>query len=665
MEGEKATAPSLSHLLLILPPQGPIRAFLVSSGQGVKELPLKRGRPKGSTSKGGRKAKKKAKKDGDRQPHVDTLEDDDMEEDDVEEDAGHGPVQSSARGKTKTDWSSGEGLAKMTKAIEDWQNKTGSYPLALAAIAGNKISLTQYATHVGIPPSTLSKHVSGKIALGAKPGAKPAISEEQQEVLVDVLIRADRANDPKNMKELVDIVQVLNPDLSREAASQCYRRTIRPAHSGRVTGLVTAQPTTTKRSACTVTQQWRWHSLVDSTWDEIVELNREESDDDPSPAYRSAFVSVMQHFVANLDEAGMQAQAGIVKVVGEKGKKKHEKKLQDSRISVTLLRVGTAGGANGPMAILLEGQKLRPGFTDEFLVRNGAPVGSCFVMTPSAFMTMEAWREIAPKLIIGLRALPIVCDHPDWWMWVSADGGGQHFDDLEVMQLFRQARIMFVKEEADSSHNNQPYDKFVAKEDKIMHREMLGILRKCTAITRGVVDQYGLVHVALAVVRNSTAKHWEDSFKATNLHPKFRKSFSEWCEKIMGSLQAGASFKIENPVEKHWLLPSFWLGMTPEERLEVMAVIDEHGAYTKDCLMDLNSKCHIAFTDMQKVRVCYNVAIESPETLQFTMLDEPAHLAVDDGSHHPQPAHAPGEAVTTAATRYRCRCHHHSHHRRS
>jgi hypothetical protein len=46
-----------------------------------------------------------------------------------------------------------------------------------------------------------------------------------------------------------------------------------------------------------------------------------------------------------------------------------------------------------------------PGLKD--LSKHGAPPHSTIIMTPSAFMTDEAWVTVAPVLAKGIRAMPI------------------------------------------------------------------------------------------------------------------------------------------------------------------------------------------------------------------------------------------------------------------
>jgi hypothetical protein len=124
------------------------------------------------------------------------------------------------------------------------------------------------------------------------------------------------------------------------------------------------------------------------------------------------FGEVMHHFVVGGDKTCFQASdIGDGMVIAEHGNKKAEKKCQDSRESVTLYHTGTPGGTIGPTAFLLKGKMVQSGFTDNFLLRNGATQGSTIVMTESAFMTEKAWDMMTPKMIKGICSLPFVKDN--------------------------------------------------------------------------------------------------------------------------------------------------------------------------------------------------------------------------------------------------------------
>ena len=57
-------------------------------------------------------------------------------------------------------------------------------------------------------------------------------------------------------------------------------------------------------------------------------------------------------------------------------------------------------------------------------------------------------------------------ENPQWWVMEIFDGFGAHTLSPTAMQLRLDSKILSLKEEADSSHVNQGYDKFVAKSDK-------------------------------------------------------------------------------------------------------------------------------------------------------------------------------------------------------
>ena len=58
---------------------------------------------------------------------------------------------------------------------------------------------------------------------------------------------------------------------------------------------------------------------------------------------------------------------------------------------------------SGPTFFLPAGKVPHPDFTDEFLFAHGAAKHSSVVMTPTGFLTDEAWVIIEPKLCDGLR----------------------------------------------------------------------------------------------------------------------------------------------------------------------------------------------------------------------------------------------------------------------
>lgn len=160
----------------------------------------------------------------------------------------------------RVNWGKGDALARLTKAVDDWDNKTGT-----VLEADKSMNLPKYAECVGIPYPTLAPYarddVSKRKQLGISVGNQAHFSEYETGFTVDAIRRYDRGNDGKNKREIVDMLHDLKPELSRRAVQRSFDETTRPQHKEQLTGIVKANSTTVKRTAITVAQQWRWHTV--------------------------------------------------------------------------------------------------------------------------------------------------------------------------------------------------------------------------------------------------------------------------------------------------------------------------------------------------------------------------------------------------------------------
>jgi hypothetical protein len=418
-------------------------------------------------------------------------------------------------------------------------------------------------------------------------------------------------------------MQDMNPEMDPKQASQSFHRTIRPAYAAKKVikpNFVKAQATTKKRSAITTAQQYRWHKTFEACLNELRDRNT-----GVCRVTGKTFGEVIHNYIVGGDETCFQASdIGGALVVASHDNKKAEKKSQDSRDSITLYRTGSPSGNTGPTAFLLKGKYRRTGFTDEFLVRHGAKPGSTIAMTPSAYMTEEAWLEITPNIIKGIRSMPSVRHNPQWWVLEVVDGFGPHVSSYESMKQRHDAKILVLKEEGDSSHVNQGYDKFVAKTDKTAKREGLACLRGMQFdpdSTNGnkIIDQWGLVQVGLHAIRTTTPKTWTNSFDAVNMDPRTRVGFAAWCDRIELALRTGLDFKQENSVDTYALLPTLWHGMLPAEKKKVVSIVDDvhDGKFTPACCRELQTELNVSFKDMQNLRLCYEVAKDNPCHLEM------------------------------------------------
>ena len=115
-------------------------------------------------------------------------------------------------------------------------------------------------------------------------------------------------------------------------------------------------------------------------------------------------------------------------------------------------------------------------------------------MTENAYMTEEAWEGMAPSIVKGYRALPVVKDNPQWWMIEIFDGFGAHLTNLNALKQRAEAKILSIKEEGDSSSYNQAYDKHVAK-------SALTFMRGMKKRNSNLIDQCDHIHCGVAALR--------------------------------------------------------------------------------------------------------------------------------------------------------------------
>ena len=498
----------------------------------------------------------------------------------------------------------------MTQAVADFDSKTGDW------LREDDMTLTRFCHVIGIPYHTFAQYVckdkSKRKVLGCSVGPKSTLTHSTEQFVVDVMRRKDRGNDGLGRREGIDMVQDLQPGLTRSQAPHAFDSHVRQKHKDELTGIVKASATTDKRCAITVPQQFRWHSTVDGALAFLREQNTGLTPDGKT------FGEVIDHFVTGGDETCLLASDGDVKIIGDKKKPKHDVPAGSSRTSITLYRTGSAAGAHGPTAFLPPGERRKSGYTDEFLEKHGAAKGSTIAMTPTGYMTEEAWVELAPTIADGIRALPVICDMPHWWVLKIIDGFGPHVSSETAMQIYYDKKIVLLKEEGDASHVNQAYDQEVAKSDKRSMRGALGFLRSSSKLTKQTIDGWQLVHVGLACCRELKSDTWVHSFKKVNLNPLHRVDFPAWCKRISHFLQGGeGSFKKEAVRDEYALLPAFWHGMEPEEKKLAASILSVHAnSFTVQCLRELHSKVHVPMADMQQLRVCLELAAKDPSHLE-------------------------------------------------
>ena len=210
----------------------------------------------------------------------------------------------------------------------------------------------------------------------------------------------------------------------------------------------------------------------------------------------------------------------------------------------------------------MEGKIRPPKYSDEWLVSLGMPEFSTILMTPKAFMTAEAWDDMMPAVIKGLKSsqkknCPEWRD--EWWMVLSMDKFGIHCRSLKVLQLLWENRILAIGEETDSSHVAQAFDQMVALECKRNLRDTLATVTR-HRIFSSQMTQWELLVIAAHCVRKvmEDPNVWVASFRKVNMHPHYRKDLRGWFSMIESHIRKGEAYQDEGEIDPRDLLPKWY-----------------------------------------------------------------------------------------------------------
>ena len=140
-------------------------------------------------------------------------------------------------------------------------------------------------------------------------------------------------------------------------------------------------------------------------------------------------------------------------------------------------------------------------------------------MTEKAFMTHDAWYKATKAVIYGYNEMSVIRDNPQWFILEFLDGFGYHEYEPRALKMRAERNIPSAKEESRTSHVNQAYDQFVAKNDKKILAETLSCQRKMKHVNKGIVDQYHLVFTVISIVTETPKHTWVNRFQRVGIDP--------------------------------------------------------------------------------------------------------------------------------------------------
>ena len=109
-----------------------------------------------------------------------------------------------------------------------------------------------------------------------------------------------------------------------------------------------------------------------------------------------------------MDETCFLCNEGELNIIGSNDKPRHDKIFSDSGFSITVLRVGSAAGVNGPVIFLAKGTKVHPRLRGNTLVtKYGLPEGSCVIPNKAAYIDENTWAKVVKVAAPSIRKMTV------------------------------------------------------------------------------------------------------------------------------------------------------------------------------------------------------------------------------------------------------------------
>lgn len=186
-------------------------------------------------------------------------------------------------------------------------------------------------------------------------------TRNDRELLQSIAKQRDEMNRGMTRKDMIVLISELHSTDQKTAENHFYyliRAKALPdlKKGGRV---VTAQATTTNRTAITTKKLLRTYNTTLEAWRIQSERNGWDERDEGA-CDKKEFDRLRDGLTWNLDETCFRAEDGVLKIIGSNERKKHEKNTSDSRLSITVVRIGSAAGIEGPRIYLGKGKEDPP-----------------------------------------------------------------------------------------------------------------------------------------------------------------------------------------------------------------------------------------------------------------------------------------------------------------
>lgn len=304
-----------------------------------------------------------------------------------------------------------------------------SLSLAIEDVRHNKLSLRKAAMQYGIPKSTLSMYVAGKLEIGVKRGPASILSVEEERRLVEYVVHMGQIGYGRTREQLLDIVAKMvssdgreNPFVNDRPGRKWW--VLFKQRNPEVTLRVPEKLQLARARCCTPEILRAWFNDFQTFLKAHSLLNRSE-------------------YIWNADEAGFPLCATSGKIVSVHNCKNVYTITADTKEQITTLcAVSASGEVIPPMHIF-------PGMRFKYNPMLNSVDGAYFGHSPTGWISTELFYGwIANHFSKRVTVRPVV---------LLIDGHSSHID-LHTSVFCKENKILLYCLPPHSSHLTQPLD---------------------------------------------------------------------------------------------------------------------------------------------------------------------------------------------------------------
>ncbi len=355
---------------------------------------------------------------------------------------------------------------------------------AIEAVTKQRVSVRKASELYGVPKSTLSDKVLGKVPVKCRSGPSSYLTFEEEEELTSFILEMAKIGYALTRKEVICIVQriVDSKDISTNVSNGWWER------------YVQRHPHIRLRAAVPL-------SLARAMASDRDVLNRYF--DMLEDCLRSNEILNRPSCIFNCDETGVPLNPQSLKVVTEKGAKHPSYISSGCKIQVTVMACTCAAGYAIPPLVIFDRLTLNEAMT------KGEVPGTVYGLSSNGWITREIFNGWFEHFLCSIPSVrPVI---------LMLDGHSSHYCP-ETIRMAAENQIIMCTVPPNTTHLTQPLDIGCFSPFKANWRQLCH--QFCSQNPGRTVSRYDFCELfAQAWFKSFTSQNIINSFKATGICP--------------------------------------------------------------------------------------------------------------------------------------------------